>query len=115
MLKEFIRRKFLTLTFIASFSLIIAGFLWALFALRNIEQPLIVHFTAFTITETGTLLDLFVIDLLAAMAAGVNFFLAFELEKREKLLGRLAATVTLFISLLIFIGFKVIISVNLVQ
>ena len=42
----------------------------------------------------------------------VNFFLALELEARDWFLGKIVAAATLVLSVLIFIAFAAIISVN---
>ncbi|MBI4094926.1 MAG: hypothetical protein HY435_01905 [Candidatus Liptonbacteria bacterium] len=95
--------------------LILGGFAWAFLSLRHIREPLIIHFSDFSITETGSVIDLWYVAIVALIAVGVNFFLSLEMAKRSALFEALIGWATLFLSLLIFIGFRVIISVNLVR
>jgi len=107
------RVKIIISIFILSFFLIIGGFSWAYFSLRNISQPLIIHFSDYTgINQKGSLRDLAFIAGISSLAVLVNFFLTIELEKKDRFLGKLVTVTTLLFGLLIFIGFRVIISVN---
>ncbi len=107
------RFKFLIGVFSGSMLLVLWGFLWAFFALRDVAQVLIIHFTADVgINQTGTFWHLGVIAILSASVVCLNFLIALELELRERLLGKVVTYFTLFFSILIFTYFRLIISVN---
>ncbi len=113
MVKKFVRFKAVSSVFLLSFLFVIGGWLWAFFALRNISQPLIIHFNNFLgITQIGGLNDLTVVALFGAISLILDFLLALELEERDWFLGKLTAAFGLFFSILLFIGFVAIISVN---
>lgn len=109
------KTKFLTLIFLLNSALVLGGFLWTFFRLQGIRQPLILHFTTFRdtgITQRGTLGDLAFFAALFFVALILNFLLAFGLKERDFFLSRLIVIATVVFALLIFVGFKVIISVN---
>ena len=113
MFKRIVKFKVASFIFLASFILILGGTLWAYFALRGIAQPLILHFNDLVgINQTGGVADLLQIGATGIVFVLINFFLTLELEERNVFLGKLLAAATLFLSILIFIGFAVIISVN---
>jgi hypothetical protein len=74
---------------------------------------LILHFSTYTgINQIGGLKELFALGFTAFVLLVINAILAFSLETRQPLLGKLIAAVTVFLALLLFIGFMAIISVN---
>jgi hypothetical protein len=96
-----------------SFLLVLGGWLWAWLTLRGSDQPIIVHFNPIVrINQVGTAADLHPIGIFSLLVVLVNFFLAIDLEERDRFLGKLVAAATLGFAILIFIGFSVIISVN---
>ncbi len=110
---RFVKTNAIAVSFGASAFLILGGFLWAFFALRKISQPLIIHFSAYAgINQTGNLSDLLRFALLGLTAAGINFLIAREFERKDWFLGKLAAAATLLFGILMFWGFRVIIGVN---
>lgn len=113
MLRRISRSKVLSAVFLTSFGLVSAATIWAYVATKGVGGPIVVHFNNVSgINQIGTFIDLLLVGITAAIAVIVNFFLALELEKRDWFLGKIVAAVTLFLSILIFIAFAAIISVN---
>ena len=113
MLKRAAKFKVVSASFALSFLFIVGGWLWAYLAFKDISQPIILHFNSSDgITQVGSLADLAWVGLLGSVIMVVNFFIALILEERDWFLGKLAASATLFISILLFIGFAAIIGVN---
>ncbi len=113
MLKKFSKFKIVTSAFAVSFCFVMGGWLWAYLALRKVSQPLIIHFNnAVGINQIGDLYDLTAVVLFGLIALLLDFCIALELEERDWFLGKLTAAAGLFLSILIFIGFAAIISVN---
>jgi hypothetical protein len=113
MLQQFRRARWTSVAFLVSLAFLVAGFLWAYFALRGIPQPLILHFNeAQGITWRGSMLHLAAIAAGAALALLMNLLVAFELEKKDWFWGKLVAGATLFMSFLLFWYFWVMVSVN---
>jgi len=105
--------KITSALFGASFALILGGTLWAYGALRSVKGLLILHYSNTSgIDYIGSFEELFKISAIGAIAICMNFILALELEERDMFLARLLAGASVFIGLLIFIGFAAIISVN---
>lgn len=93
--------------------LILASGLWAYFALRGIKEPLILHFSSYTgINQIGTLGNLLGVSVTGLVLIIINTLIVREVEVRDKALARIIGLSTLFFSVLIFIGFAAIISVN---
>ncbi|MBI3589693.1 MAG: hypothetical protein HY093_04780 [Candidatus Liptonbacteria bacterium] len=105
--------KFNNLSFVVSLVFVLGGWLWAYLALRTISLPLIIHFSNISgINQVGYAWDLAKVGLFGILVVMVNFLIAYELELRDKFLAKLASAFTLFLSILIFIYFAAIISVN---
>lgn len=113
MFRSFLRHKLLDILVILSVAFVLGGWLWAHFALKHISQPLILHFIpGGGITWVGNVRELAAIGATALVAVSINSILAFALEDRDWFWGKLLAAATLAISILLFIGFAAIISVN---
>lgn len=113
MRKKILKSKIINSAFLLSFLFVVGGMLWTYFALRGIASPLILHFNNLLgINQIGNLSDLLRFGGTGLVFVLVNFFLALELEDRDAFLGKLLATATLFMSVIIFVGFAAIISVN---
>lgn len=94
-------------------ALVAGGWLWAYAALEGIREPLILRFVGGEgITQTGTLSDISGMGLFGIFSVFVNSVLVFELDRRDEFLGKLIAAFTIVLSVLLFIGFAAIISVN---
>src|SRR3989344_8313952 len=112
MLQKLTRYKIVNATFGLCALFVLGGWLWAFAALRGISQPLIIHFTSVSgINQIGGLRDLANIGLLGGVIILVNFYIALRIEERDRFLGKFLAAGTVFISILIFIGFAAIIGV----
>jgi len=113
MLKDLFKFKVNTFSFVVSLALVIGGWLWAYFTLREIELPLVIHFSNITgINQVGYSWDLAKVGIFGILVVVINFLISVELEKRDKFLGKLTSAFTLFLSILIFVYFMAIISVN---
>lgn len=107
------KSKLFAWCFITSAILILLGFLWAYLALKDIPQPLILHFGKEEgITDTGSAAGLLGIAVIGWVMVAMNFVVARELERRGFFWSKVVAHATLFLSLLIFIAFWVIVRVN---
>jgi len=105
--------RFVTSTLIVSFVLILAGWLWADRLLSPLGQPLILHYSSRArINQVGTIGDLRGLALLGVAIVVINGILAFYLDARDWFLGKFLATVTIAVSILLFIAFVAIVSVN---
>ncbi len=112
-MQKILKHKIVSLVFLFSFLLVIGGWLKAYIALREISQPLIVHFNnAVGINQIGNLGDLAVVGIFGLVALVLDFFISLELDERDPFLGKVTAAAGLFLASLIFIGFAAIISVN---
>lgn len=113
MFKKFVRHKTISVIFILSAVFILGGSLWAYFSLRNVGQPLVLHFNDLAgITQIGSPAAFLAVGFIALLAILFDFILAVELESRDRFLSRLLAVGALFLSVLLFIGYAAIISVN---
>ena len=113
MLKKLLKFKIPNLAGLLSLIFVLGGWVWAFLALRNISQPLILHFSGQTgIDQTGFEGDLARVGIFGLVVVAINFLIAVELEARDRFLARVTSGVTLFLGLLIFIYFVAIISVN---
>jgi hypothetical protein len=114
MIKKFILdNRFLTSLLGASFILLIAALVASYVKLAAIEEPLILHWSEYTgINQIGSFADLALLVSTGLIMWGVNCALAFTLDSRQALLGKIVALGTLFVSALLFLAFMAIIAVN---
>ena len=109
----FLRHKLISVLSALSAFFILSGALWAYFGLYGASGPLILHFSDLAgITQIGGAGNFLAVGLAGIAATAINFVLAVELELRTGFLGKLLAAATLFLALLLFLGFASIISVN---
>lgn len=112
-MQKIIKHKIISSAFLVSFLLVTIGFVRAYFTLRSVSQPLIIHFNnALGINQIGGLWDLAAVAVFGLVSLGFDFLLSIELDERDPFLGKITAAAGLFLSILIFIGFSAIISVN---
>lgn len=105
--------KVTSVTFLASLILVFGGTIWAYVMLHALTQPLILHFSEYSgITKTGSIVDILGFGTFGVLLIAINFFLAINLQERERLLGKILTGATLFLAILIFITLSAIISVN---
>ena len=99
--------------FLLSAILVIGGFSWAYVALSPITQPLIIHFNDHIgINQIGGMSGLFRASILGFLIVATNAFLAFTALKTDEVYGYAIGVATLFLALLLFVGFVAIIRVN---
>jgi len=110
----FLRHRVVALLSLVSFLLSGGGFLWAYFALRGVANaPLILHFDDIQgITSVGSMGTLIFMGILGLSIVLMNSLIAFELDVRDRFLGKLTAVVTLIFATLLFLAFSAIINVN---
>lgn len=115
MWKKIIRAKAVSIMSFAALAFAAGGWLWAYFALRGAtaQTPLILHFNDLSgITAVGGMGSITFMGILGVVVALLNFFVALELDGRDRFLGKLAAAATLVFAALLFIAFAAIINVN---
>lgn len=99
--------------FLLSAILVVGGFWWAYGALSPITQPLILHFNDHVgINQIGGIDALLRVGILGFLIVAINAFLAFSALKTDEVYGYIIGIATLFLSLLLFVGFAAIIRVN---
>lgn len=112
-LKKFFRYKWNNISLGISLALVFGGWLWAYLKLRMIEVPVVILYDSIQgvkmAGEVGEFLKVLVFGLLVVI---INFFIAAELEERSRFWARVCSIFTVFLSVLIFIYFAAIVSVN---
>jgi hypothetical protein len=112
MLRDFISRKALATIFFISLILILGSGIWAFYSLRDIEEPLILHYSQYSISQTGSIWDLLSASLFGVVVVGINFAITLKLIEKDLFLSRLIAFATLIFGILISMAFVAIIGVN---
>lgn len=114
MIKKIAQYRFVSVTSLAALAFVVGGFFWAYGALRNVgREPLILHFNDLGgITAVGGFSNILLMGILGALMVVINFFVALALEERDGVLGKIMASMTLVIAILLFMGFVAILNVN---
>lgn len=108
-----IPNKFNLIVWLISLAFVIGGWLWAYLAFKHSSGPLITHYTPLSgISSLGGRSELSEVGTFGLLVVLMNSWLAFELDKRGRFWGALVTGITFLFSVLIFIGFGAIISVN---
>ncbi len=82
-------------------------------SLGGAAGPVILHFNDITgITQVGSARTLLFVGIFALVAAAVNVPIALELDRRDRVLGKLLAGSTLGLAVLLFIACAAILNVN---
>ena len=112
--QRILRAKVVSVSSLLSLAFVGSGWAWAQASLSRVaNSPIILHWNDLDgITAVGAPKDLAVIGGIGIVVVFLNFFLALELEERDRFLGKLMAGITLIFATLLFIGFAAIISVN---
>jgi len=111
--KKILKYKLVSSLFAVSFLLALGGTAWVYAALRGAGGPLILHFNDISgITQIGSFDELVWVGVTGILIVILNFFIALELEARDWFWGKLLASGTLLLAILLFIGLAAIISVN---
>ncbi len=112
-LERIMRFRFASAAFALSGLLLIGGWLWAIFVFAGRSQAVVVQWNSIQgIISIGDISHIAFMAISGLVMVGVNFALALILEERDWFWGKFVAAATLSISILIFIGFAAIISVN---
>jgi hypothetical protein len=115
MFKKILTHKFISALSLVSCLLSLSGIAWAWVALGNVADatPLVLHFNDMHgITHVGGFAMLAFMGIFGVVIAVANGFVAVALDERDAVLGKMVAVLTLVFSILLFIGFASIISVN---
>ncbi len=107
------RHKFHVIALVLNlFSMFCAG-IWVIFALSSSSQPQILRYAdAMGIFKIGSVGDILMLIITGMIFAGANYFLAINLQGRNKFLSLLTSAVSIFICALIFIAVSAMIGVN---
>lgn len=114
MIKKIVRHRLVSLLSLASLAFAAGGFFWALGALQDISSgPVILHFNDMQgITSIGNVWSIVLMGVLGISIVIMDFFVALELDMRDGVLGKIVATMTLVMAILLFLAFAAIIKVN---
>jgi hypothetical protein len=114
MVKKIFRHKAVAVTSLIALAVALGGSLWLFFALRSLGAgPFILNFNDIQgITRIGGIGDVVTMGVVAVLIVIINFFLALELDERDRVLGKLVAGITLAGVVLLFIGFVAILNAN---
>ncbi|MCL5733468.1 MAG: hypothetical protein M1334_02275 [Patescibacteria group bacterium] len=112
-MKKLTKWKFVFYFSLTSLVLVLISSSSAILILRKINQPLIIHYSYLNgIDKVGGIFMVFQIAVLVLVMVLINSFIAYYVESKDKFLGKLISSGTLFLSFLIFIFFFIIISIN---
>lgn len=101
------------LSALAGAAFVVGGAAWAYVRLKDIPVYLILHYSRDAgIDHSGSLLDVLGMVSFGGLVVLVNTLLAYRLDERSWLLGKLVAAGTVIVTGLIFIGIAAIISAN---
>lgn len=114
MIKKIINHKAVSAACLGAIAVALGGFCWAFFRLWSMRNgPLVLHFNDMKgITEIGGFWDIVSMGALVVTITIVNFFIAIELEERDRFLGKVVAVGSVFFAVLLFIAFAAILSIN---
>ena len=114
MIEKIIKHRIVSGVCFAAFFVVCAGFLMAYLGLREIGSgPLVIHFNDMSgITKVGDIWDIILIGIWGIVITSINFFIAIELEERERFLGKVVAGASLVFAVLLFISFAAILNIN---
>ncbi|HEY5221060.1 MAG TPA: hypothetical protein VIJ29_02865 [Candidatus Paceibacterota bacterium] len=114
MIKKISQHRLVSLLSLLSLAFVVGGFFWALGALSSMSSgPVILHFNDMEgITHIGNFGDIILMGILGVVIVVVDFFVALDLEARDKVLGKIVAVMTLVMAILLFLSFAAIINVN---
>ncbi len=113
-MKKILRYRTVSAISFFSIILVLGGGIWAIAALAATGSgPFIVHFDDLSgITSVGGLAPIIFMGVIGLIVTVMNFFIALELESRDRFLGKLTVAGTLIFAVLLFIAFAAIINVN---
>jgi hypothetical protein len=114
MIKNILNHKTVSIVSLIALVLVLGGFFWLWSALAVMGSgPFILNFNDIQgITRTGGIGDVVAMGILATLIVVINFFLALELDRRDRMLGKMVAGITLVGAILLFIAFIAILNAN---
>jgi hypothetical protein len=114
MIAKIKKYRLVSLLSLTSLAFAAGGFFWVLGALSQATAgPFILHFNDMAgITSIGSFTDLLWMGILGMVIVVIDFFVALDLEARDKVLGKIVAGMTLIMAVLLFLSFAAIINVN---
>jgi hypothetical protein len=115
MFKKILKYRAVSILSLVALLFVWGGAVWSRLVLHATSDasPLIIHFDDLSgITLVGSPATLVFMAVFGTAVVLMNFFIALELDARDRFLGKLVAAVTLVFAALLFIGFAAIISVN---
>jgi len=113
MIEKIMKYKAVSVAGLAAVALALGGFFWAYFGLRHAGGPIVLHFNDMDgVTETGTLWIIVLMGFSGVIITVVNFFIAIELEQRDRFLGKVVAVASVLFAVLLFLALTAILSVN---
>jgi hypothetical protein len=114
MIKKISGHRLVSLLSLVSLLFVAGGFFWAIGSLSGgAPGPLILHFNDMQgITAIGDFNGLLLMGILGLIVVVINFFIALDLEVRDNVLGKIVATMTLVMAILLFLACASIIKVN---
>lgn len=112
LLRRVFENKLRSGLFAAAAALISTAWLWAWLELNDQASQLVVHFNNAGLVQIGTLTYLHRAAATGIIVVALNFWIALELEERDRFWGAFVAGATLLFAVLLFIGFAAIINAN---
>jgi hypothetical protein len=114
MIEKIKKHRLVSLLSLVSLAFASGGFFWALSALGGAASgPLILHFNDMEgITSIGSFGDVLWMGVLGIAIVVMNFFIALDLEARDRVLGKIVAVMTFAMAVLLFLAFAAILKVN---
>ncbi len=114
MIRKIIKHKVVGGACCTAIGIVLAGLLMAYFGLWDAGNgPLIIHFNDMNgITNIGNLWDIILMGILGLIVTFINFFIAMELEERDRFLGKVVAAASVMFAVLLFISFAAILNIN---
>lgn len=116
MIRIISRHRTIVALFGGALAFVVGGFSWVLVTLalrRSGTGSFILHFTNTTgITQVGSLGILELVGVFSIVVLLINFAISIELDRRNRFLGLLLGSVTLALSVLLFISCAAILNVN---
>ena len=114
MTKKLMKYKAVSAACCGAIAIALGGFCWAYFRLLNAGAgPLVLHFNNMNgITDVGNLWGIVSMGILGMVVTVVNFFIAIELEERDRFLGNIVAASSIFFAVLLFIALVAILGMN---
>ena len=114
MIKKLLNHRAVSALSLLALVFVLGGFFNTYFSLRGMGAgPFILHFDDIQgITQVGSISLILAVGILGIIMIVLNFFIALELEERNRALGKIIAGMTLTLGVLLFIAFIVILNVN---